>query len=79
MKIGVSSYSFSRLVGSGQMTQLDVVAKTKAMGFDFIEFSGLSLPAGEPAIPGADPGERTLVGALASSIWAPVMAAEVPA
>ena len=46
MKIGVSSYSFSRLVGSGQMTQLDVVAKTKAMGFDFIEFSGLSLPAG---------------------------------
>ena len=47
MKIGVSSYSFSRLVGSGQMTQLDVVAKTKAMGFDFIEFSGLSLPAGE--------------------------------
>jgi exodeoxyribonuclease V gamma subunit len=39
----------------------------------------LSLPAGDPPVPGADPGERTLVGALASSIWAPVMAAEVPA
>jgi exodeoxyribonuclease V gamma subunit len=46
----------------------------------FFRYPGvLSLPAGDPPIPGADPGERTLVGALASSIWAPVMAAEVPA
>lgn len=36
----------------------------------------LTLPV-EAALPGADPTERTLVGALASSIWAPVMAAEV--
>ena len=47
MKIGVSSYSFSRLVGSGKMTQLEVVAKTKEMGFDYIEFAGLSVPQGE--------------------------------
>ncbi len=46
MKLGVSSYSFSRLVRSGTMTQLDVIHKTKAMGFEFIEFSGLSLPPG---------------------------------
>lgn len=38
MKIGVSSYSFSRLVGSGQMKQIDVVSKAKEMGFDVIEF-----------------------------------------
>lgn len=46
MKFGVSSYSFSRLVRSGEMTQLDVVAKAKEMGFDFIEFSTLSVPEG---------------------------------
>lgn len=39
----------------------------------------LDLPAGDPEVPGADPSERTLVGALASSIWGPAMAAEVPA
>nr|WP_300143197.1 exodeoxyribonuclease V subunit gamma [Propionicimonas sp.] len=39
----------------------------------------LSLPAGQPPVPGADPRKRTLVGALASSIWTPVFAAEVPA
>lgn len=39
----------------------------------------LDLPSGDPEVPGADPSERTLVGALASSIWGPVMAAEVPA
>ncbi len=47
MKIGVSSYSFSRLVRSGVMSQLDVISKTKEMGFDVIEFSTLSLPEGE--------------------------------
>lgn len=47
MKFGVSSYSFSRLVASGQMTQIDVVRKTREMGFDFIEIAGLALPAGE--------------------------------
>ncbi len=37
----------------------------------------LELSAGEVAVPGAEPSERTLVGALASSIWGPVMGAEV--
>jgi exodeoxyribonuclease V gamma subunit len=39
----------------------------------------LELPSGDPSVPGADPAERTLVGALASSIWGPAMDAEVPA
>jgi len=47
MKIGVSSYSFHRLVSEGKMTQLDVIAKAKEIGFDFIEFSTLILPEGE--------------------------------
>lgn len=47
MKCGVSSYSFHRLIGSGQMSLLDVIAKTKEMGFDCIEFSGLQVPEGE--------------------------------
>jgi len=46
-KIGVSSYSFSRLVREGSMKQLDVVAKAKEMGFEFIEFSTFILPEGE--------------------------------
>ena len=37
MKIGVSSYSFSRLVRSGQMAQLAVIAQAKEMGFDAIQ------------------------------------------
>jgi 3-oxoisoapionate decarboxylase len=47
MQIGVSSYSFSRLVNAGTMSQLDVIGKAKEMGFDVIEFSTLSLPDGE--------------------------------
>lgn len=47
MKIGVSSYSFSRLLHEGAMSILDVPAKAKSMGFDAIEFSTLPLPAGE--------------------------------
>lgn len=50
MKIGVSSYSFYRLVNGGPMTQLDVIAKAKEMGFDTIEFSTLTLPEGETAL-----------------------------
>jgi len=44
MKIGVSSYSFSKLVRSGQMGQIDVVAKAGKMGFDAIEFSTFFVP-----------------------------------
>ncbi len=47
MKIGVSSYSFSKLVQSGKMSQLDVISKAKELGFDYIEFSTFILPEGE--------------------------------
>ena len=47
MKIGVSSYSFVRLTRAGQMSLSDVVAKTKEMGFEAIEFSGITPDQGE--------------------------------
>jgi sugar phosphate isomerase/epimerase len=47
MKIGVSSYSFSKLVSDGHMTQIEVVKKAKEMGFKVMEFSGLTVPEGE--------------------------------
>ena len=37
MKYAVSSYSFSNLIKSGEMTQLDCIKKAKEMGFDAIE------------------------------------------
>lgn len=49
MKIGVSSYSFSRLVHEKKLTELEVIAKAKEMGFEAIEFAGLHVPAGESA------------------------------
>lgn len=42
MITGVSSYSFSRLVQSGAMTDLDVIATSAEMGFKTIEFAGLN-------------------------------------
>ncbi len=50
MKTGVSSYSFSRLVNSGAMKQIDVIAQTAAIGFETIEFAGFSLPEDESAL-----------------------------
>ncbi len=47
MQIGVSSYSYSRLVRSGAMRQIEVIAKAKEMGFDAIEFSTISVPEGK--------------------------------
>lgn len=47
MKIGVSSYSFSKLVNAGSMAQIDVIKKAKEMGFEVIEFSNLTVPEGE--------------------------------
>lgn len=47
MLIGVSSYSFSRLVNAKQMQQIEVIAKAKEMGFDCIEFSTISVPEGK--------------------------------
>lgn len=47
MKIGVSSYSFSRLVAEKRMGQLEIIAKVKELGCEVIEFSALVLPPGE--------------------------------
>ena len=47
MQIGVSSYSYSRLVRNGQMKQIEVAAKAKQMGFDVIEFSTIAVPEGQ--------------------------------
>lgn len=47
MLIGVSSYSYSRLVRAGQMKQIEVIAKAKEMGFDCIEFSTIAVPEGK--------------------------------
>ncbi|MFH1709066.1 MAG: sugar phosphate isomerase/epimerase family protein [Planctomycetota bacterium] len=46
MQIGVSSYSYSRVVRDGRMTQLEVPAKAKEMGFGVIEFSTFQMPEG---------------------------------
>ncbi len=47
MKIGVSSYSFIRLVENGEMEEIEVVAKAAEMGFDAIEFIPPAVPGGE--------------------------------
>ncbi len=47
MKIGVSSYSYHRLVAEGKMAQLDVIQSAKSLGFDVLEFSTFQLPEGE--------------------------------
>jgi sugar phosphate isomerase/epimerase len=47
MKIGVSSYSYSRLVRGGQIKQIEVPAYAKKVGFDVVEFSTIAVPEGE--------------------------------
>lgn len=47
MQIGVSSYSFIRLVQSGVMEQKEIIAKAKEIGFDVIEFSKIVMPEGK--------------------------------
>jgi len=49
MRIGVSSYSFSRLVHTKALGQLDVIPKARDMGFDAIEFTPFQVPDGETA------------------------------
>ncbi|NLF22165.1 MAG: sugar phosphate isomerase/epimerase [Lentisphaerae bacterium] len=44
MQIGVSSYSYSRLVRSGAMKQIEVIRAAKEGGFDVIEFSTILKP-----------------------------------
>jgi sugar phosphate isomerase/epimerase len=47
MKIGVSSYSFSRLVREGGLEQKAVIGKAKEIGFEAIEFSTIAVPTGK--------------------------------
>ncbi len=46
MRIGVSSYSYGRLVRSGELLETDLPAKAREMGFDVIEFSAFNKPEG---------------------------------
>lgn len=46
MKIGVSSYSFSQLMGQNGFNQLSAVKKAAELGFDNIEFTDLLPPDG---------------------------------
>lgn len=41
MKISVSSYSFQQYINQGKLTQADLPAKAKEMGFDAVEFIDL--------------------------------------
>lgn len=59
MKIGVSSYSFSGLVNSGTMSQLDVIPKAAELGFESIEFAGFTLPEGESLLSFAEKARAT--------------------
>lgn len=46
MKIGVSSYSFSQKIKSGEITQKDTVRLAAELGFKYIEFTDLTPPEG---------------------------------
>ncbi len=46
MKTCVSSYSFNKLLKSGEYTQLSLIKEVKNMGFDAIEFTDLEPPEG---------------------------------
>ena len=47
MKICVSSYSFNKLLKSGEMDQLSAMKKAKELGFDGMEFSEILAPEGK--------------------------------
>jgi len=49
MKIGVSSYSYCRLMGQGGMSVYDIVAKAREMEFEAIEFAGIT-PVGDETL-----------------------------
>lgn len=46
MKFSVSSYSFHRLVSSGEYEEIGLIALAKEMGFDGIEFAEIHAPEG---------------------------------
>ena len=49
MKIAISSYSFAMAVYRGEMTNDDIIPKASELGFDGIEFAGISTPTGMAA------------------------------
>lgn len=50
MKTCVSSYSFHKLINSGEFTQLTLIKEVKSMGFDAIEFTNLIPPKDMSAV-----------------------------
>jgi sugar phosphate isomerase/epimerase len=46
MKLGISAYSYNRLVRSGALTWFDVIGKIAAQGADAIEFAAFDAPEG---------------------------------
>ncbi len=51
MKIGVSSYSYSRYINEKKLDIFGVIEKTKELGFDGIEFSTPGLPTNPQELP----------------------------
>ncbi|MDR3139315.1 MAG: sugar phosphate isomerase/epimerase, partial [Treponema sp.] len=47
MQIGVSAYSFSPLLKTGEFTLFDAISRAKDIGYDAIEFIGLESPPGK--------------------------------
>ena len=54
MQLGVSSYSYSRLVRNGTLKQADVIGAAKEAGFQAIEFSTIAVPEGQTLAAYAD-------------------------
>ncbi len=50
MKYSVSSYSFAQITSSGERTEKGLIALANEMGFDGIEFAGISVPDDEDKI-----------------------------
>ncbi len=50
MKYSVSSYSYSQLTSSGEYTEKQLIGLAKEMGFDGIEFAGITPPKGVSAV-----------------------------
>lgn len=47
MKFGVGNFSFDQDIRKGTMTQFDIIAKSKEIGFEAVEFMNLTPPEGE--------------------------------
>lgn len=80
MKTGVSSYSFSQLLNSGECTQLDLISIAKEMGFDGIEFIDLDPPEGMSEIDFANAlaaeSKRCELPIISYTVWADLLNAD---